>query len=371
MHGLHGRALTYASGLKLSRPELNVVVTMGDGGMGIGGAHILSACRRNLDLTLLVLNNFNFGMTGGQFSATTPPDAQVGSGFLNRIERPLDICEVACSAGATYVSRCSAYRKDLAEEIERAIRHEGFSVLDIWGVCTGRYSKRNKLTPQVIDETLARLPLREGVVENNVRKEYGRYYREVAENQKPAPPPAKIDKKFDPPESGRKEIIILGDAGQRIITAGDILCFAGLTAGLKVTQKNEYNITVLRGPSISEVILSPEEIGFNGIDNPAAILAIGQDGVDRRVSLFENLDKDALIILAKDVELPSGHANVHRVDFKKQGIKTHDRALASLSVMAKLKKVINLEMLQSAVEIRFKDPVLTSALGLIDRVDIA
>jgi len=371
MHGLHGRALTYASGLKLSRPELNVVVTMGDGGMGIGGAHILSACRRNLDLTLLVLNNFNFGMTGGQFSATTPPDAQVGSGFLNRIERPLDICEVACSAGATYVSRCSAYRKDLAEEIERAIRHEGFSVLDIWGVCTGRYSKWNKLTPQVIDDTLARLPLREGVVENNVRKEYGRHYREVAENQKPAPPPAKIDKKFDPPESARQEIIILGDAGQRIITAGDILCFAGLTAGLKVTQKNEYNITVLRGPSITEVILSPEEIGFNGIDSPAAILAIGQEGVDRRVSLFKHLDKDVLIILAKDVELPSGHANVHRVDFKKQGIKTHDRALASLSVMAKLKKVINLEMLQSAVEIRFKDPVLTSALGLIDRVDIA
>ncbi|MBW2656782.1 MAG: 2-oxoglutarate synthase, partial [Deltaproteobacteria bacterium] len=80
LHGLHGRALTYAAGLKLARPDLNVVVTMGDGGQGIGGAHLLAACRRNLDLTLLVLNNFNFGMTGGQFSATTPLDAQVGSG---------------------------------------------------------------------------------------------------------------------------------------------------------------------------------------------------------------------------------------------------------------------------------------------------
>ena len=371
MHGLHGRALTYATGLKLARPELNVVVTMGDGGMGIGGAHILSACRRNLDLTLLVLNNFNFGMTGGQFSATTPPEAQVGSGFLNRIERPIDVCEVACSAGATYVTRCSAYRKDLAEEIERAIRHEGFSVLDLWGVCTGRYSKRNKLTPQVIDETLAKLPPREGVVENNARKEYGRYYRDVAESQKLTPPPVKIAKKFDPPESGRQEIIILGDAGQRIITSGDILCLAGLTAGLKVTQKNEYNITVLRGPSISELILSPEDIGFNGIDRPAAIVAIGQEGVDRRANLFEHLDKDALIILAKGVEVPPSNAKVHLIDFKKLGIKTHDRALASLSVMAKLNKVINLEMLQSALEARFKGPVLTSALDLVDRVDIA
>ena len=68
LHGLHGRALTYAAGLKLCRPDLNVVVTMGDGGLGIGGAHVLAACRRNLDLTLLVLNNFNFGMTGGQCS---------------------------------------------------------------------------------------------------------------------------------------------------------------------------------------------------------------------------------------------------------------------------------------------------------------
>ena len=87
-HGLHGRALTYATGLKMARPDLHVVVTMGDGGLGIGGAHLLAACRRNLDLTLLVLNNFNFGMTGGQFSATTPPDAEVGSGFLNQLERP-------------------------------------------------------------------------------------------------------------------------------------------------------------------------------------------------------------------------------------------------------------------------------------------
>jgi 2-oxoglutarate/2-oxoacid ferredoxin oxidoreductase subunit beta len=169
-HGLHGRALTYATGLKLARPELNVVVTMGDGGMGIGGAHFLSACRRNLDLTLLVLNNFNFGMTGGQYSATTPGGAQVGSSFLNRLDRPLDVCDVARTAGATYVTRCSSYRKDLPEEIERAIRHEGFSVLDIWGICTGRYIKKNKLTPQMIEEDLQKLQPLEGPVPENLQK---------------------------------------------------------------------------------------------------------------------------------------------------------------------------------------------------------
>ncbi len=105
LHGLHGRALTYATGLKMARPELHVIVTMGDGGLGIGGAHLLAACRRNLDITLLILNNFNFGMTGGQFSATTPAEAQVGSDFLNRLEKPLDICRVTAAAGAAYVAR--------------------------------------------------------------------------------------------------------------------------------------------------------------------------------------------------------------------------------------------------------------------------
>ena len=107
-HGLHGRALTYASGLKLARPELTVLTTMGDGGLGIGGAHFLSACRRNLDISLLVLNNFNYGMTGGQCSATTPSDALTASGFLNRLEPPLDICRVAAAAGASYVARSAA-----------------------------------------------------------------------------------------------------------------------------------------------------------------------------------------------------------------------------------------------------------------------
>jgi 2-oxoglutarate ferredoxin oxidoreductase subunit beta len=137
-HGLHGRALTYATGLKLARPDLEVAVIMGDGGLGIGGAHLLSACRRNLSLSLFILNNFNFGMTGGQYSSTTPPEAQVGSGFLNSLERPLDVCQVAASAGAPFVIRRSGMDKNLAKDMERAIRFDGFSLMDIWGICPGR-----------------------------------------------------------------------------------------------------------------------------------------------------------------------------------------------------------------------------------------
>jgi pyruvate/2-oxoacid:ferredoxin oxidoreductase beta subunit/Pyruvate/2-oxoacid:ferredoxin oxidoreductase gamma subunit len=370
MHGLHGRALTYAAGLKMARPELNVVVSMGDGGQGIGGAHLLAACRRNLNLTLLILNNFNFGMTGGQFSATTPPEARLGSGFLTALERPLDICEVARSAGAPYVHRCSGYDKNLARKIQDAIEYDGFTVMDIWGICPGRYTKKNRLTPKMIDEALTKRPPLEGVVAENVRPEYGQHYRRMAADQKEVPAPAVIRKQYQAPQAVRQEVVLLGSAGQRIITAGELLCLAGLTAGLKTTQKNEYNITVLRGPSISELILSPEEIDFTGIENPTAMVALDQEGVDRRCDLFERLSEDALIIQVSDVNLPASKARIHRIDLKAQGIKSPDWALASLAVMAKLKKVIHPKMLEAALKIRFKGQALDSALQLVKQVKI-
>jgi Pyruvate/2-oxoacid:ferredoxin oxidoreductase gamma subunit len=310
-------------------------------------------------------------MTGGQFSSTTPQEAHVGSGFLNQIEMPMDVCQVAVSAGAAYVTRCSSYDKNLAEEIESAIRFAGFSLIDIWGICPGRYTKQNRLTPQIILDTLSKLPSIKGPVIENSRKEYGENYRELSSKLEPISPPAKIEGKLKPPEYGRQEVVILGSAGQRIITAGEILCIAGLSAGLRTTQKNEYDITVLRGPSISELILSPQEIDFTEIDKPNVVIALSQEGIDRRKYLFNHIDKNALIIQSQEVDIPFSKAKTHVVDFKSQHIKSSDRALASLSILAKLNKVIHRDMLQSALEYKFKDKILSNALKLVGKVDIA
>jgi pyruvate/2-oxoacid:ferredoxin oxidoreductase beta subunit/Pyruvate/2-oxoacid:ferredoxin oxidoreductase gamma subunit len=367
-HGLHGRALTYATGLKMARPDLHVVVTMGDGGLGIGGAHLLSACRRNLDLTLLVLNNFNYGMTGGQCSSTTPPDAVVGSGFLNQLEKPIDVCQVAGAAGAPDIRRASSYQKDLPEVMAEAIGFKGFSVIDMWGVCPGRYTKRNPLSPKAIEASLAEMPPVTGFAEANARREYGEHYRELAAGQKRQTEPAGMTKTCDPPFSGRREILILGKAGQRIVTAAEIMGLSGIAGGLHASQKSDYPITVLRGHSVSELILSDDTIDYTGISNPDVVIALADEGVARRKKQLENLRGNPLLIKEKSIAVPECAARIVEVDFKAQKIKPQDWALASLSLLARRGGIITGEMLAAGLAARFKGDVLASATELVDRV---
>jgi pyruvate/2-oxoacid:ferredoxin oxidoreductase beta subunit/Pyruvate/2-oxoacid:ferredoxin oxidoreductase gamma subunit len=368
LHGVHGRALTYGMGLKMADPSLNVIVTMGDGGLGIGGAHVLSACRKNLDMTLIILNNFNFGMTGGQFSTTTPEDAVVGSEFLNQAEVPIDICKVAKASGAGYVSRYSGMDAQLPEELERAIRYKGFSVVETLGLCTGRYTKRNTLTPKTIDKMILSAPPAGGIVPENQRPEYGERYRELAAEKTKFPEPLIIEKKFEPLENRRWEIIILGSAGMRIITAGDIICHAGIAAGFNASIKNDYNITVLRGQSVSEILLAPDPIGYTGLDSPDVVLALSDEGVDRRQKIFSDLNPETFVLKEKSVSIPATKAQVEEIDFKTLKIARQDWALASLGILAKKKLGLTEEMLLSALESRFNAKVFTLAQETLDKV---
>ena len=367
-HGLHGRALTYASGLKLADPELNVIVTMGDGGLGIGGAHVLASCRRNLDITLLILNNFNFGMTGGQYSVTTPADAIAGSEFLNQAEIPIDICAIAESAGASWVGRCSGNGADLTEQIVAAMQHKGFSVLETLGLCTGRFTKKNQLTPKVLDQMIEHLPARDGLVEKNVRPEYGDLYRKLAAEKTTFPQPVTIENKFPLENAEQQEVIILGSAGMRIVTAGDIVCYAGMSAGLNVSMKNDYNITVLRGQSVSEILISPKKIGYAGIRKPSVVMALSDEGVQRRKNIFKTLPPSAFVLKEKSVSIPETEAEVFEIDFKEFKIAKPDWALASLGILAGKEKVLTPEMLEFAIGSRFNEKLALKAMETVKKV---
>jgi Pyruvate/2-oxoacid:ferredoxin oxidoreductase gamma subunit len=202
----------------------------------------------------------------------------------------------------------------------------------------------------------------------NKRPEYGKLYREEAGKQRVVKRPVKIEKKFSPIESGRREVIILGQAGKRIMTAGELLCLAGISAGLNVSQKNDYPITVLRGHSLSEMILSDGEIGYTGIKQPHVVIALAQEGVDRRKKMLQNLTGDALVIKVMGVDLPSMNNEIIELDLKAQKIKSCDWALAALSVLAGKNRVITTEMLKEALRVRFKGQMLDEALALVDRV---
>jgi pyruvate/2-oxoacid:ferredoxin oxidoreductase beta subunit len=110
-HGLHGRSVTYATGIKLADPELKVIVLMGDGGCGIGGHHLINAARRNIGVSVVVFNNFNYGMTGGEHSVTTPFGGLTSSTPLGQLEQPMDICQTVAVNGASFVARTTSFDK--------------------------------------------------------------------------------------------------------------------------------------------------------------------------------------------------------------------------------------------------------------------
>ena len=146
IHGNHGRALAYATGMKLHDPSLHVVVLMGDGDCAsIGGNHFIHAARRNIGLTAVVFNNKNYGMTGGQYSPTTPVDSRTKTSLYGNIEPDFDLCALAASAGASYVARSTTYHvRQLIDQLTRALTHPGFSVVEAMCDCPTLYGRLNK-----------------------------------------------------------------------------------------------------------------------------------------------------------------------------------------------------------------------------------
>lgn len=134
---LHGRTLPVAIGLKITNPEKKIIVFVGDGdGIGIGGNHFIHACRRNIDLTVIMVNNQIYGMTGGQVAPTTPSSSKTITSPYGKIEEPMDACKVAEAAGATFVSRwTTAHPLQLKNTIKAGIEHPGFSFIEVMSPC--------------------------------------------------------------------------------------------------------------------------------------------------------------------------------------------------------------------------------------------
>lgn len=150
VHTTHGRALPVATGIKAVNPDLHVVVLMGDGdGVTIGGNHFIHTARRNMNLTAIILNNCNYGMTGGQFSSTTPHDSFTSTSIYGNPERNFNICALADAAGANFVARETvANGRAMQNTIKQALQKKGFSVVEAVSVCPTLFGARNNMKKQ-------------------------------------------------------------------------------------------------------------------------------------------------------------------------------------------------------------------------------
>ena len=355
-HGLHGRSATYATGIKLARPDLNVIVLIGDGGFGIGGHHLLNAARRNMGLNVFVFNNFNYGMTGGEHSVTTPPGARTSTTPVGNLEKPLDIVRSVGINGANFAARSTVFEKDLPDLMAQAIKKEGFSLIDIWELCTAYFTPYNEFSKSKLEDTLQELNFNQGLLFEVDRPEYSRVYGQTRVKDKKRSQvmvPQDLAPRFSSQLQSRVSLILAGAAGAKIATAGSLFCQGAILAGLNAAQRGDYPVTVKAGHSIAEVILSPEEIFYPAVDRPRVVMALFPPGLTKIQGKISRMTEDDLLIKYHQLPDIDTHAETWTLDYSKAGRwgrKKEYRALMALAVYLRERGIYPLEALNAALE---------------------
>jgi 2-oxoglutarate/2-oxoacid ferredoxin oxidoreductase subunit beta len=347
-HGLHGRSVAYASGIKLADPDLKVIVIMGDGGTGIGGAHLLNAARRNIGLTVLVFNNFNFGMTGGEHSVTTPPGGVTATTRTGNVERPLDVCATVAVNGAGYVWRGTAFDKDLAEIIAEAVRSESFALLDIWELCTAYYVPNNEFSRKSLEATRTALGMAAGALHRETRPEYAQtlrgaeacFARSGGAGEKPLRPRL-LPALFSSTLNREFRFVIAGSAGGKVRSTARMIGEAAILSGLWAAQQDDYPVTVQTGHSISELIVSPREILFTGVTRPDALVLVTEDGRKMAGRYLQALTAESWLFVTPEFAGLETPARKVVFNFERAGIKGGKKNLGLLMAAAAL-RVLNM-----------------------------
>ena len=293
LHTTHGRAIAYATGAKVANPDLETVVISGDGDLaGIGGNHLLHAARRNVDLAVILVNNFTYGMTGGQVAPTTLHGATTTTSPYGNPEDAMDVSAVAAEAGAAYVARQPTSRPhQLVAAIERAVTTDGFALVEVVSQCPTVFGRRNDLpsAPEMlhwVEAQIADGELTVGTIAENDRPEFvssledtvavaveehesrtlesGDGKRTPKTNSEPAEADSKPADIHDEPEANdtREDLRlrIAGVGGQGVVVAGTILGEAAALEGRNVFKTEEYSSRARGGPATADLIVTDDEI---------------------------------------------------------------------------------------------------------------
>ena len=350
-HGLHGRSMTYAAGIKMARPELEVVVIMGDGGTGIGGAHLLGAARRNIGMTVIIMNNFNFGMTGGQHSTTTPTGATTSTTPLGNLEQPLDICATVGVNGANYVYRGLSFDVDLSDRIADAMATPGFALLDVWELCTAYYVPKNRLNKSGLTVTLEQLGFSCGLLYENDHPEFSQAWRSYSQELQSTGSCVKrrgIMPEFTSTLSERFNLVVAGSAGAKVRSAVATMARAGIASGLHAAQSDDYPITVQTGHSVSDLILDPEPIHYTAVEAPQALLILSPEGLSKVQGHLEAMEENDRVFVVPEYAGVSTKAKIEILDLSQAGtpVSRTSRSLALTTAVVRRLDLISQEAIE-------------------------
>jgi 2-oxoglutarate ferredoxin oxidoreductase subunit beta len=304
VHTTHGRSTAFATGIALAdsvlaKGKLKTIVLIGDGGAMIGLQHLVHAAMLNVDVTVLICNNFVYGMTGGQGSGLTPECFITATTPRGNIVPPTDICGILRSSNAPFVARAVATDAHLDELLRQAIAFEGFAAVEILELCTEYAVAKNELDGRQLYTIAERNHWELGVLTPpNKRLSFSE--RNEAANTKG--PSHRSDQKNAAPKRFRlakpRSILVGGSAGERVQSAATAVCQAAIDSGLHVTQKNDNPVTQGSGFSLTEIWLSPTPVGFTGILYPDFVVVTSDDGLKELKSqgVFERLGPGTIVL---------------------------------------------------------------------------
>ena len=275
VHGLHGRSPALASAIAMTgREGFKIVALMGDGGASIGLSHILEAARLNVDMTLIISNNQNYGMTGGQHSAYTLPGIVTATTDAGYDGRPFDIISLAATLGVMR-ARTSTGSSGLGLVLERSLLHRGFSVVEVLSLCTTYSAKMNRetLSPAGLEDSFGSAGLSSGLHEASPGMKPFVFSPEVRH-----PNLKSIEVKYVSPLKQPVRIMLAGSAGQGIQSSAGLFCSAAVISGLEVDMCGDYPVTVGKGFSAASMALSPDVDGLSSSADYTTVLITSQDG---------------------------------------------------------------------------------------------
>jgi len=356
VHTTHGRSTAFAAGIALADGTLGTgrlkpIVLIGDGGAMIGLNHLVNAALTNPDMTVLVHNNFLFGMTGGQNSAFSPSGFVTSTTPAGNATPPLDLARLLMASRAPFVARKLAADHDLAETIARAIAHPGFAVVEVLELCTAYATRWNPLTGAQLKKIADDAGYELGILRDDPPPTFATTYARPVTDVAASPI---VTSEFTSTLNRPLGLVLAGTAGERVQTAASLLASAGMRAGLHATQKNDNPVTQGTGFSLSELILSPEEIIFTGIEKPDALLVVSDDGAREleQNGVFANVDEATIVLSDEQIALPGLPCRVLRLPFRRLA---GPRLAATAAVLAwlNISRVVPLEAFWAAVEARF------------------